>query len=89
MKALKTLPPMPWYNVRAMEENDLRSLYRYIKSLGEPGDEPAVAVGPDEEPTTPFIVMAPPQMPKPCTRDLDCPVGQVCLPGESPRCAAK
>ena len=34
MKRLKTRPPMPWYNVRAMDESDLRSLYQYIKSLG-------------------------------------------------------
>ena len=31
-------PPMPWYNVRAMEETDMRSLYRYIRSLGDPGE---------------------------------------------------
>src|SRR5215211_3131944 len=35
MKMLKTRPPMPWYNVRAMDESDLQSLYQYIKSLGE------------------------------------------------------
>lgn len=33
----EALPPMPWYNVRAMDETDLRSLYRYLLSLGEPG----------------------------------------------------
>lgn len=80
MTALRTLPPMPWYNVRAMDESDLRSLYRYIKSLGEPGKQAPTAVGPDVEPTTPFVVLAPPQMPKGCSRDLDCGVGLVCGP---------
>ena len=65
MKTLKTRPPMPWYNVQAMDESDLRSLYLYIKSLGEVGEEaPEVISDPDEEPTTPYIQLAPPQMPK-------------------------
>jgi hypothetical protein len=64
MKGLQTLPPMPWYNVRAMEENDLRSLYQYIKSLGEPGEAMPDTVPPDKEPTTPYIPIAPPAMPK-------------------------
>jgi hypothetical protein len=34
----KTRPPVTWFNVRAMEENDLRSQFRYIKSLGESGE---------------------------------------------------
>ena len=29
---------MPWYRVRAMEENELQSLYRSIKSLGDAGE---------------------------------------------------
>jgi hypothetical protein len=64
MKSLRTLPPMPWYNVRAMPESDLRSLYRYLKSLDpvDPRDDfvPA-SVPPGEEPKTAFIVLAPPQ----------------------------
>src|SRR3546814_4817347 len=31
--------PMPFYNVNAMTETEARSLYQYIKSLGEPGDQ--------------------------------------------------
>ena len=64
MKKLQTLPPMPWYNVREMEENDLRSLFQYIKSLGEPGEAMPAALPPDVEPTTPYMVIAPPIMPK-------------------------
>jgi hypothetical protein len=65
MKRLKTRPPMPWYNVRAMDESDLQSLYRYIKSLGEVGKQTHfVLTNPSEEPTTPYIQLAPPQMPK-------------------------
>jgi hypothetical protein len=92
LKTLRALPPMPWYNVRAMPESDLRSLYRYLKSLDpvDPRDDftPA-SVPPGEEPKTPFIVLAPPQMPKPCSRDLDCRVGQVCGAGPVRTCVAK
>ncbi len=57
-------PPMPFYNVHAMDESDLRSLYLYIKSLGEPGDPMPDYVPPGEEPKTPYYVAAPPTMPK-------------------------
>jgi mono/diheme cytochrome c family protein len=63
-KNLKTRPPMPWFGLNAMEENDIRSLYRYIASLGAPGDPAPDYVPPGEAPKTPFIVFAPPQMPK-------------------------
>ena len=63
-KTFKTLPPMPFYNVHAMDESDLRSLYQYIKSLGDPGDPAPDALPPGEAPKTPFVVIVPPQMPK-------------------------
>ncbi len=63
-KTLKTRPPMPWYNVRAMDESDLRSLYQYIMSLGDPGDPPPDAVPPDQEPKTPYRPIEPPVAPK-------------------------
>ena len=64
MKKLKTRPPMPWYNVRAMDESDLQSLYQYIKSLGDVGKQAPFFRNPGEELTTPYIQLAPPQMPK-------------------------
>jgi mono/diheme cytochrome c family protein len=64
MKALKTRPPMPWYNIHAMDESDLRSLFQYIKSLGEPGAQVPDAVPPDQEPKTPYYPIVPPTMPK-------------------------
>jgi mono/diheme cytochrome c family protein len=64
LKTLKTLPPMPYFNLHAMSDADLRSLYLYIRALGEPGEPAPSRVPPGEEPTTPFIVFAPPIMPK-------------------------
>ena len=42
-----------------MDENDLRSLFRYIKSLGKPGAQTPEAVGPNEEPKTPYYLLQP------------------------------
>ena len=57
-------PPMPYYNVHAIEEPDLKALYAYIKSLGAAGDAAPEYLPPDQEPKTPYIVLAPPVMPK-------------------------
>ncbi len=63
-KTFKARPPMPYYNVHAMDESDIRSLYQYVKSLGAPGDPMPNALPPGVDPKTPFYVAAPPQMPK-------------------------
>ena len=55
---------MPYFNVRAMDESDIRSLYQYIKSLGEPGSQVPDLVPPGEEPKTPYYPLVPPTMPK-------------------------
>jgi len=59
---LKTRPPMPWFNLNAMHDEDLEAVYQFMKYLG-PGGEPAPAyVPPGEEPKTPFALFpAPPQ----------------------------
>jgi mono/diheme cytochrome c family protein len=60
---MKARPPMPWFGLHAMTDNELRSLYQYVHSLGEPGEPAPDYVKPGEAPKTPFIVFAPPQMP--------------------------
>lgn len=88
-KPLKLSPPMPWYRLPMIGEDDMRSLYRYIKSLGDPGDPAPTFVPPGERVTTPFIVLDPPQQPPPCTRDLDCGVGEICGTAEPRQCVKK
>lgn len=34
---LTTRPPMPWFEIQAMSDDDLRALYRYVRSLGAAG----------------------------------------------------
>ena len=55
----KERPPMPWISTNNMTESDVRDIYRFIKSLGSTGTRMPVAVGPDVEPTTPYIVFEP------------------------------
>jgi mono/diheme cytochrome c family protein len=79
-------PAMPWYRLPMIGKDDFRSLYRYIKSLGEPGKQAPAFVPPGERVRTPFIVLDPPQQPPPCTRDLDCGIGEICGTSEPREC---
>ena len=55
-KGLMTRPPMPWFNIRAMSDADLRALYQYVKSLaGAPGSPAPAFLAPDKQPKPPFI----------------------------------
>jgi len=57
-------PPMPWFNLRDMNDADLRALYRYIRSL-EPKGEPAPAyVQPGGAVKTPYYVFVPQNLPQ-------------------------
>jgi len=59
-------PPMPWSQLHAMSDADLKSVYAYLKSLGETHGLAAPAndfVPPDREPKTPFILMVPQNLP--------------------------
>jgi len=56
-RALETRPPMPWWKLHEMKEDDLRALYQFIRYLG-PAGEPA----PDQEPPPPYASFpAPPE----------------------------
>jgi len=61
-KTGKGRPPMPWHNYYKMSGKDLRAMYRFIKSLGPKGD-PILSktwyVPPNQEPKTPYILLAP------------------------------
>ncbi len=54
-KALKTRPPMPWWALNAMTENDLVAIYRYVRSLGAVKNPVPAYVPPEKEPVTPYI----------------------------------
>ena len=54
-KSLMTRPPMPWFNVRAMTDVDLRAVYQYIKTLGPGGAAAPVFLAPDKAPKPPYV----------------------------------
>jgi hypothetical protein len=53
-RTLKRRPPMPWFNVNAMSEDDLRAIYRFIRSFDDLGQPAPAYVPPGEEPKTPY-----------------------------------
>lgn len=54
-------PPMPYFNLQAMTEPDLRAIYRYVRSLPVKGDDAPAYLPPGTEPKTPVVTWpAPP-----------------------------
>ena len=63
-RTFKARPPMPWWALNTMNETDLRSLYRFVRSLGEPGSPAPAFLPPDKKPTPPYVeLVAPPAKP--------------------------
>ena len=55
-KKLMTRPPMPYFNIQAMTEADLRAVYQYIKQLPGGAGTPAPAfLDAKQTPKQPFI----------------------------------
>jgi hypothetical protein len=61
LRARNTLPPMPWMKINRIHEADTRAIYRYLVSLGPAGEPAPAALQPGQEPSTPYVVLAPPQ----------------------------
>ena len=55
-------PPMPWFALHEMTEQDLRAIYRFVKHLGPSGDPAPPYLPPDQEPKGPYVLF--PQPPK-------------------------
>jgi len=56
-------PPMPWFNLNVMHDDDLRAIYHFVRSLGDPGEPAPAYLPPGEEPGTAyasFPVLPPP-----------------------------
>lgn len=48
-------PPMPWFALRDMSEQDLRALYRFVRHLGPAGAAVPSFVPPDKVPQGPVV----------------------------------
>jgi hypothetical protein len=54
-RSFKPRPPMPWFNVHAMSDRDLRAFYRYVRHLGPAGEPVPAYVPPDQAPKGPVV----------------------------------
>jgi mono/diheme cytochrome c family protein len=57
-------PPMPWFNLAAMSDKDLKAIYHYISSLGAKGQPAPDFVPPGQAVNTPYIEFVPKNLPK-------------------------
>lgn len=48
-------PPMPWFGLREMSEPDLRSIYRFVRTLGAPGDPAPAYLPPGVKPQGMYV----------------------------------
>jgi len=56
-------PPMPWFNLREMNDTDLRAMYMFIRSLGPAGKAAPKYAPPGVAVTTPYIEFVPKNLP--------------------------
>ncbi len=55
-KTLRARPPMPWFNLNAMSDADLRAIYQFVHSLGPAGEPAPGYLPPDQEPPMPYAL---------------------------------
>ena len=53
-KTMKARPPMPWFDVNQMHEEDMRAFYRYVRSLGADNTAVPAYVPPGQVPNPPY-----------------------------------
>jgi mono/diheme cytochrome c family protein len=56
-------PPMPWFNLAAMTDDDLKAMYRYVRSLGAKGAPAPDYAAPGQAVNTPYFVFVPQNLP--------------------------
>jgi len=52
-------PPMPWFNLREMTDEDLKAVYAFVRSLGPAGVAAPAYVAPGGKVNTPYFVFVP------------------------------
>lgn len=62
-RTMKPRPPMPAYVFKEMTEDELRSIYRFIRHLGPGGGAVPAYVPPDKEPAQPYVQFPSPPPP--------------------------
>ena len=62
-RTLRSRPPMPWFILRDMTDEDLRAIYQFVRSLGPSSESVPAFVPPGQEPPPPYVQF--PEPPKP------------------------
>ncbi len=57
-------PPMPWFSLRDMRDEDLRAMYHFIRSLGAKGAPAPAWVPPGQKVGTPYFEFVPKNLPR-------------------------
>lgn len=57
-------PPMPWFNLRDMAEEDLSALYHYVRYMGPAGEPAPAFVPPGKAARYPYFDFTPKNLPK-------------------------
>jgi mono/diheme cytochrome c family protein len=60
---VERLPPMPWFALRDMSDEDLGAMYRFIRSLGAKGERMPAPLAPNANVRTPYIQFTPQNLP--------------------------
>jgi mono/diheme cytochrome c family protein len=55
MRGRNARPPMPWTSLHAMTDEDLMSIWAYVRSLGPAGEAMPADLAPGVEPKTPYV----------------------------------
>ena len=58
-RSLRTRPPMPFWALNEMSDEDLGAFYHFVRSLGPKGEHAPAYVPPDQEPFTPYFDLVP------------------------------
>lgn len=53
-------PPMPWFNLVAMRDGDVKAIYAYLKHLGPAGEPAPDYLTPDKTPAGPVVTFPSP-----------------------------
>lgn len=56
-------PPMPWFNLRAMTDDDLLAIHAYVRALGPAGAPAPAYAPPGAAVDTPYFVFVPQNLP--------------------------
>ncbi len=54
-RSMQTRPPMPWFVLREMADDDLRAIYRYVRAAGPAGQPAPAALPPGAVPNGLYV----------------------------------